>query len=204
MPFSPKTIEEKPYNMCLNCRHIGKTCDGPNFLAMTMERWVEWCRLRKDYLGLTNATIAERADVAKISVDRALSGASKDVRISTMSAITRVLVNGTWGQYPCAMAADAESDAPALKSRNEELEAQLRVVRAEDQRKIDFLKEQVKFKEEQMIAKDNLLNERRDFLKLKDRAIGILTAALIFSILVILALVLADLLNPDLGFFWRA
>lgn len=168
MPFSPQSLEEKPYNLCLNCVHIGKRCDGPNFLAMDVERWCEWCKLRKRYLGWTSDYVAERANVSKISVDRIMTGNVKDLRISTMQAVTKVLVNGTWGQYPCAMAA-TESEASEVTSAQctrlyEEIarlkadhKAELDALRTDHERKISFLKEQVKFRDEQMIAKDKLL-----------------------------------------------
>lgn len=121
MPFSPQSIEEKPYNQCLNCRYIGKHCDGPNFLAMSMPRICEWCRLRKEYLHAqnpkwTNAYVAELAQISKISVDRFLSGAVDDIKLSTIAKIVRVLVTkaevtvGSWGKYPCAMAALSDEE----------------------------------------------------------------------------------------------
>lgn len=166
MPFSRRTLEEKPYNRCINCVHIGNLCDGPNFLAMEIERWCEWCRLRKEYLGLTNAKVADLADLAKISVDRIMNVNIKDLRISTMQAVTKVLVNGSWGQYPCVLAASENmqtSTAECEKLHREiaqlkaDHKAELELLRSEHERKINFLKDQVKFKEEQMLAKDKLL-----------------------------------------------
>lgn len=166
MPFSRRTLEEKPYNRCLNCVHIGNMCDGPNFLAMEIERWCEWCRLRKEYLGWTNAHVAELANVAKISVDRIMSVNVKDLRISTMQAVTKALVNGTWGQYPCVFVAAGNTEFKTVECTKlqEEIvqlkadhKAELAALRNEEERKIQFLKEQIRFQEEQMIAKDKLL-----------------------------------------------
>lgn len=115
--------EEKPYDRCITCEKLGTRCDGPNFLAMTIERWCEWCRLRKEYLHITNAYIAEAADVSKVTVDRIIAGSTTDIRTSTMQAVTRVLVNGTWGQYPCADPNPEQEKAdpnPALETRCEE------------------------------------------------------------------------------------
>lgn len=206
MPFSPQTLEEKPYNRCINCAHIGKNCDGPNFLAMTTERWCEWCRLRKDYLGWTNARVAELAGVSKISVDRIMSVNVKDLRNTTMQAVTKALVNGSWGQYPCATAVQEPLyiDNPALVAKCEQLQADISQVRAEDQRKIDFLMGQVKFKEEQMAAKDRIIADRYDFIKAKDRTIRLLSVLLAISTFIIISALVADKLNPDLGFIWRA
>lgn len=195
MPFSVKSLEEKPYNACLNCVHIGRNCDGPNFLAMSVERWCDWCRLRKEYLGWTNAHVAELAEISKISVDRVMSANVKDLRISTMQAITKALVNGTWGQYPCAMSGMDEAqivyvDNPVLIEKAESasrechrLQTALDSTKTDDQRKIDYLKEQVHFKEEQMKIKDQLIAERCDFLKRKDSSIKMLSGFLVASVL---------------------
>lgn len=165
MPFSRRTLEEKPYNRCINCIHIGELCDGPNFLAMEIERWCEWCRLRKEYLGWTNLRVAEQANVAKVSVDRIMRVDVKDLRISTMQAVTKALINGTWGKYPCVLAATGSMDTiECSKLREEivtlkaahktELEAQL----ANEEKKVTFLKEHVRFLENQILSKDKLID----------------------------------------------
>lgn len=164
MPFSPKTIEEKPYNICLNCKHIGKACDGPNVIAMETERWCEWCKLRKNYLGWTNAMVAEKSGIALPTIERIMAGNVKDPLGSTIRAVTRALINGTWGQYPCAMAAQDES------------EQQLYIAKLEAENKIlsEKLSSETEAKEkaervarqrwEQMTEKDRLLKFRARFL----------------------------------------
>lgn len=162
MPFSPETLEEKPYNICISCPKIGQTCDGPNFLAMTVERWCEWCHLRRDHLNWKNQTIADKSGVSKISVDRIMSGDVKDLRITTMQAVTRALVNGVWGQSPCVLVTETEKeiyvDNPvivaqcqhlqnSLDTLSEEYKTELAYVRGEAQKKINFLMEQVKIKD---------------------------------------------------------
>ena len=135
-PFSLKDFEEKPYNTCINCIHIGKQCDGPNFLAMSIERWCEWCKLRKQYLKFTNAHIAEKADVAEITVDRIMSGHAKDLRFTTIQAVTKVLVNGSWGQNPCALAnlTNAQTIHPDDTDSKQYIEFLREQVRIKDQR----------------------------------------------------------------------
>lgn len=195
MPFSKKSLEEKPYNRCVNCDHIGKTCDGPNFLAMSAERWCEWCHLRKNYLGWTNAHIADAADLSKASVDRVMAGHVNDVRLTTIQQITKALVNGSWGQYPCTMATDKETataDNPVLVEKCAQLES-----------KVSYLKDQAVFKDEQMRIKDKLLDERADFLRRKDKAITALSLMLGVSVLLIVVALFVDLLHHDMGFFWR-
>ena len=165
MPFSPETLDEKPYNICITCPKIGQSCDGPNFLAMSVERWCEWCHLRKDYLNWRNTTLAEKSGVSKISIDRIMSGDVKDLRITTMQAVTRALINGSWGQSPCVLVTETEKeievDNPViiaqcqhlqntLDTLSEEYKTELAAVREEAQKKIDFLRNQVTIKDKQI------------------------------------------------------
>lgn len=165
MPFSPETLEEKPYNICVSCSRIGQSCDGPNFLAISVERWCEWCHLRRDFLGWKNATLSEKSGVSKISIDRIMSGDVKDLRITTMQAVTKALLNGSWGQSPCALVAETEKeisiDNPViiaqcqhlqntLDTLTEEHKKDLAFIREEAQKKIDFLREQVTIKDRQI------------------------------------------------------
>ena len=162
MPFSKKTLEEKPYNRCVNCIHIGILCDGPNFLAMELDRWCEWCRLRKEYLGWTSAHIAEIANVSKVSVDRIMLINAKDLRISTMQAVTKALVNGSWGQYPCVFVATGNAttsteECAKLHDEVSRLKGELEQLRSDSEKKIAFLKDQVQ-------SKDRLLESITHFL----------------------------------------
>ena len=162
MPFSPETLEEKPYNICISCPKIGQTCDGPNFLAMSVERFCEWCKLRRDYLGWKNQIVADKAGVSKISVDRIMAGDSKDLRISTMQAVAKALVNGVWGHSPCVLVTETENridvDNPVIVAQCQQIQntldalsvqysEEVAAIRAEAQRKIDFLREQISIKD---------------------------------------------------------
>ena len=175
MPFSPETLEEKPYNICISCSRIGQTCDGPNFLAMTVERWCEWCRLRRDYLGWKNVTIAEKSNVSKISIDRIMAGDVKDLRITTMQAVSRALVNGTWGQSPCVLVTETEKeiyvDNPVIIAQCQQLQhtldtlsadfqTEMTIVREEAQKKIDFLRNQITIKDKHIELLHSLIQRK--------------------------------------------
>lgn len=162
MPFSPETLEEKPYNICISCAKLGQSCDGPNFLAMTIERWCEWCRLRRDHLKWKNQTIADNARLSKVSIDRIMSGDVKDLRITTMQAVTKALVNGAWGHSPCVLVTETEKeiyvDNPViiaqcqhlqntLDTLSAEYKTELAAIREEDRKKIEFLREQIAIKD---------------------------------------------------------
>lgn len=175
MPFSPETLEEKPYNICISCPRIGQSCDGPNFLAMSVDRWCEWCHLRRDFLNWKNSTIAEKSGVSKISVDRIMAGDVKDLRITTMQAVTKALVNGVWGQSPCVLVTETEKevyvDNPviiaqcqhlqnSLDSLSEDYKRELAFVREKAQKKIDFLLEQVTIKDKQIEWMHSLIQHK--------------------------------------------
>ena len=175
MPFSPETLEEKPYNICISCSRIGQTCDGPNFLAMTVDRWCEWCRLRRDFLGWKNQTIADKSGLSKITIDRIMDGDVKDLRITTMQAVSKALVNGVWGQSPCVLVTETEKeiyvDNPViiaqcqqlqntLESLSEEFKEEIAAVREEDRRKIEFLRDQVAIKDKHIELLHSLLQHK--------------------------------------------
>ena len=165
MPFSPETLEQKPHNICVTCPKIGQTCDGPNFLAMPIERWCEWCKLRRDFLGWKNQKVADEARVSKISIDRIMMGDVKDLRITTMQSVTKALVNGSWGVSPCVLVTETEKeiyvDNPVIVAQcqhlqnmidnlSEEYKTEIATVREDDRKKIDFLMEQIKIKDKQI------------------------------------------------------
>jgi len=105
--------QEKPYNRCIDCEHIGVDCDGPDFLAMDIPRLCEWAKLRKEHLRHTDPKwtmtyIADKSGVGKSTVERFINGRIDDLDFTTAARIIRVLVNGSWGKYPCTMAAGME------------------------------------------------------------------------------------------------
>lgn len=165
MPFSPETLEQKPHNICVSCPRIGQSCDGPNFLAMPIERLCEWFRLRRDYLGWKNQIVADKANVSKISIDRIMTGDVKDLRITTLQAVAKALVNGSWGVSPCVLVTESEKeiyvDNPVIVAQCQHLQntldnlsadykVELAAVREEANKKIDFLREQITIKDKQI------------------------------------------------------
>lgn len=202
MSFLLPNNEEKPYNRCIDCVHIGKKCDGPDFLAMEIHRLCEWARLRKEYLHRKdakwiNAYVAERAEMSLTTVNRFFSGDIDDLKFSTAARILRVLVDGTWGQYPCAMVTDGD-DAADLEAECARLREQLK----EEKSRTAYLMDRDKFKEEQLIAKDRVISERGDFVTKQRKDIVILAALLGISVSIIIIALAVDLFNPNVGFFW--
>ena len=208
MPFSPETIAEKSYNQCIRCEHIGIRCDGPNVISMDLERYCEWCRLRKEDLGWSVDKLAEVSGVGRATVAKIISGKISGLNGETISAITCALVYGYdphgqgWGKYPCAMMALEREKQQTPADLCPECARHI-MQHQSDRDEIDFLKKQIAFKEAQMLTKDRQLEERASFIRSKDKAIQMLAAAVIVMFLLLIAALIADHLNPQIGFFWR-
>ncbi len=191
--------ENKPYNICLSCPHLGTSCDGPNFLAMSFERWVEWCTIRADQLDMTHADIAAQAGIAKGTVDSILSGRSGDVRRETMAAITHALTGDCWGQYPCHDLYTAQRDtadlADDLNDANEEisrLKAELEKQEGSRTRQVDFLREEI-------AARDRRIDIQNKAMSRHEKHIIILAVACGFLALLIIASLAADAFLSGIG-----
>ena len=208
MPFTPATIEEKKYNYCIRCEHIGTKCDGPNVISMDLTRFCEWCKLRKEELGWSIDKLAEVSGVGRATVAKIISGKITGLNGETISAITCALVYGYnpngkgWGRYPCAMIALEYEQAADIKQPCPDCARHIEQQKS-DREKIEFLKRQIEFKEAQMLAKDKQLEDRAWFIRRKDRMIVTLAILLGVCVLLIIAALAADRLNPDIGFFWR-
>lgn len=208
MPFTPATIEEKKYNYCIRCEHIGTRCDGPNVISMDLARFCEWCRLRKEELGWSIDKLTEVSGVGRATVAKIMSGKITGLNGETISAITCALVYGYnpngngWGKYPCAMMALEYEQAQNSKEPCQDCARHMEQHKS-DREKIEFLKRQIEFKESQMVAKDKQLEDRAWFIKRKDRMIVVLAILLGISVFLIIAALIVDRLDPSVGFFWR-
>ena len=161
----PTDFAQKPYNRCLSCPHRQTRCDGPRTSAMPLERWCEFMRDMKEINGLTNAYIADKAEVSVKTVERLMAGdCSQDIRRETARRIEDAII-GSSNQYPCYLAfeeslpdesklndamrdleralADNQDYREALDKIHESYKAEMQAIRDEAQRKIDFLVQQV-------------------------------------------------------------
>ena len=89
------------YSECITCAKMGITCDGPNFMAMSQQELITWCKKRKEYLGLSNSKLAEKAKTPPGTVDSLLAGTHTDFKFGTIRPILQVLVGGTRSGNPC-------------------------------------------------------------------------------------------------------
>lgn len=213
----------KPYDKCIRCSYLGVRCDGPNPLAMVnlesdrpLARIGEWLRLRKEFLHesdpkWTNAYIAEEAQVAKATVDNLFAGKAVDIKLSSLVRITKVVVNGSWGEYPCAME-EYERDLIECKKELDEAQARIKELEKDNadlfERKNHFKElyysanDQLKTKDQQIADGGEIIKDRGKFMRRKDLwIITFFIAALIGWSIIVAALVI-DKANPTVGFFW--
>lgn len=156
---------EKPYNRCLSCPHRKVRCDGPRTSGLELARWCEYMRDMKEVNGLTNAYIAEVSGVSVKTVERIMAlNSDQDIYRDTARRIENAIIGST-STYPCYLAfeeehrpdekmadamreleralADNQDYRAALDGIHTSYKAEMETIRAEAQKKIDFLLDQV-------------------------------------------------------------
>ena len=173
-----KEADEHPYDICLTCPFLKESCDGPNCLAMLYDRWVEWINNLAKRNGLTRAAIAEKSNLSLATVNSALSGKAKDIRLYTAAAITKAVKGGSWGKRPCHFAALLSSNQ--YEETSDISHTALTKMESDYEKKIVFLQEIVRY--------------RGKSIKILAGVTGVLGALLI-------GILVADILIQDIGWF---
>lgn len=109
------------YEKCIRCEKIGAACRGPEFMEMTSQELMAWCKERKSFIGWSNARLAEEANMAKGTVDGLLAGKHPDFKFESVRPLVKALVGGAWNDNPCP---ETPSD-PALVLQVHDLEKDL-------------------------------------------------------------------------------
>ena len=210
MDCTVKTGIETNYDLCISCPHLGTKCNGPNLSVISTARWCEWSRLLKEKLHWSNAHIAELSGISLPTVNRVMSGNISGLTVETKYRISYAMIfqrapGEDPAKFPCAMVAlglPSETDLAALAAENSTFQTRLQEFQADARSKIDFLKEQIAFKEEQMRTKDKQLEDRAWFIRKKDKSIVLLASLLGLAVLIIAAFLIVDFLDLSRGFFW--
>lgn len=149
------------FDRCITCERLGQDC-VPNLLALTFPEIMEWWKKRQALLGWTNQTLYEKSGIPVGTINRIKCG-EDDCKYSTMRRIIHALMGGNTAEFPCQKKLDQEfsyyesieKQNSELVLRNKELETKLasiddlhrndiRVIRAEYQEEIAFLKDQLR------------------------------------------------------------
>lgn len=92
----------KPYFRCLSCPQFRKECGGMPTRGMDLQEWCEYLRDVKEAFHLTNAYIAEKAEVSIATVERIMAiNIDKDIKRYTARRIEMVVL-GEVHQHFCA------------------------------------------------------------------------------------------------------
>ncbi len=125
---------------------------------------------------------------------------NNDVSASEIDALKNVIL------LKDSIIRELRNENEALSAKNEprdaETRAQFEELRAENQRKIEHLKSQIQFMEKQLLTKDEHLKECSSFIRRKNRIIHVLSCLLAVTLLIIVAALVMDIINPTLGFLW--
>ncbi|MBQ8616214.1 MAG: hypothetical protein IJ418_01755 [Clostridia bacterium] len=186
------------YTECLTCPKIGKTCDGPNFFAMSTPELLAWCKARKAELRVSNARLAELSGMPKGTIDRLFAGEHVDFRYETIRPLLKALTGGTWSGNPCA----APEEDEILQKKIQELEAEIT--------KRDESIQQYKKNYDDLttlVANTNKRHEEqlhflRGEIKRKNKFVTFLAILAVVALLYIIVTLIIDLADPSRGYYW--
>ena len=193
---------------CISCQKVGASCRGPRLTDMTIAEAIALMKARKKFLGWSNQQLADRANkTPKGTVDGIFAATHADFRYETIRPVWNALFSSDASDNPCPELSDNE------RAKYEEKIRQLEAEHAQKDDKIADLTQQKsvmqtliantnKRNEDQLNSLHKLLDERYKFLKRKDRVIVILGVLLGLCVATIIAALIIDRLNSDMGFFW--
>lgn len=189
------------YEKCLTCPELGKTCDGPNFMAMETQELGEWCKAKlQQRQGITYDRVASETGVSKSTVYGFLNGSHTDYRLDTIRPILKLIIGGNWADSPCGNVNNSE------KAKFEETIRQLeREIEHRDQTIAHYEKdmEELKVMSRNANSRQSASQEfLRGQIRKKDRVIYILAIALFLVVALIVAALIVDKADPTKGFFW--
>lgn len=172
------------FEKCITCTKLGDTCGGPNFVMLSAQQLIEWCRQRKQHLRLSNAQLAEMANMSKGTIDGLFAGSHSDYRYETIRSVMHVLASGK--SIDCCREMTGKEKADLL-ARITELED--RACKADE-----IASERISFAEQELVHVRELAHGR--LITIRILAWGLVCILL----LVILSFVL-DKLDPSHGWF---
>ena len=96
-----RDISNKPYYKCFQCDRFRNECGGMPTRDMTLQEWSEYIRDIRDYFGLTNDYITEKAESSSGTTERIMSGNPKqDIMRATARRYEQAVI-GPVGQFEC-------------------------------------------------------------------------------------------------------
>lgn len=180
------------FEKCVDCEKLGKTCSGPDIYLFSAEELISWCKRRKEYLHLSNAKIAEAANMARGTVDNLFANTHPDFRYETIRPILQVLISKTGVQETCIAPTSAETDR---------IKAEIEHTRSENARLQAALERTERRADQEMIYMHEQLEDVQQLAEGRKRIIYILMSALVLLLCLIIAVLIYDKTHPGIGYF---
>ena len=112
----------KPYFRCLSCQRFRNVCGGMPTRGMDLQEWCEYMRDVKEVAHLTNAHIAQEADVSIKTIERIMAiNIDSDIMRGTARRIESVVI-GAVGKHICELDYDDNSAAEIIRKLQAEKE----------------------------------------------------------------------------------
>jgi len=112
----------KPYFRCLSCSRFRKLCGGMPTRGMDLQNWCEYMRDVKDVAHLTNAYIAQEADVSIKTIERIMAiNCEQDIMRATARRIELVVI-GDVGKHICELDYDEGASTKTINKLLSEIE----------------------------------------------------------------------------------
>ena len=121
----------KPYFRCLTCPRFRKLCGGRPTRDMDLDEWCEYMRDVKETFHLTNAFIAQEAEVSLTTIENIIAlNRNQDIMRSTARRIELVII-GPVRDHICYL----DYDKNAVSETISKLQAEVEYWRRENDRK---------------------------------------------------------------------
>ena len=127
---SKQDSSTKPYYRCLSCAKFRRACGGIPTRDLDLQSWCEYIRDVKEIAHLTNAYIAEKADVSIKKIENIMAiNCDHDILRATARRIEQVVI-GPVAKYFC----DLDYDGSTATDRINALLVQIEHLRKENER----------------------------------------------------------------------
>ena len=100
----------KPYYLCFSCADFRKECGGLPTRELDNKEWREYIRDVMDFAHLTNAYVADKADVSLKTMEDISSGNDKRDIVRGNARRIELVVLGPVGRHQCKMKNDFVSE----------------------------------------------------------------------------------------------
>lgn len=136
-----KDLSAKPYYRCFTCPRFRNTCGGRPTRDMDLKEWCEYMKDIRDYVGLSNDYITEKAQSSDGTTERIMAGNSKQDIMRATARRYEMAVIGPVGEFTCYLDHDHITDdqIAALQAEIATLREEVAYWRKENDRKAKII-----------------------------------------------------------------